>query len=80
MKVGILGGGQLGLMLAQAAAQLGLECVGLSPQESPPLSKVTKVLQEDYHDKSALMKRPLPLQVDAPPLGRSRAPTSLPLE
>ena len=35
--IGILGGGQLGRMLAMAAARLGLKCQVFSPEpDSPP--------------------------------------------
>ena len=53
--VGILGGGQLGRMLALAAAKLGLRCHVLSPDpQSPAFDVARRVTQADYTDKDAL--------------------------
>ena len=38
--IGILGGGQLGRMLASAAAQLGFDVNIFCPGESPPAARV----------------------------------------
>ena len=38
--IGILGGGQLGRMLAVAAARLGLRCHIYEPGEDPPAAQV----------------------------------------
>ncbi len=38
--IGIVGGGQLGRMLAMAAAQLGYKCHIYAPEEAPPAAEV----------------------------------------
>jgi 5-(carboxyamino)imidazole ribonucleotide synthase len=53
--IGILGGGQLGRMLAMAAARLGFKCHVLCPEPaSPAFEVVRRVTEADYGDKSAL--------------------------
>ena len=53
--IGILGGGQLGRMLAMAAARLGFKCHVLCPEPaSPAFEVVRRVTEADYADKSAL--------------------------
>src|SRR5215470_13413473 len=53
--IGILGGGQLGRMLAMAAARLGFKCHVLCPEPaSPAFDVVRRVTEADYSDKAAL--------------------------
>ncbi|MES2035187.1 MAG: 5-(carboxyamino)imidazole ribonucleotide synthase [Pseudomonadota bacterium] len=53
--IGILGGGQLGRMLALAAARLGLDVVVLTPDEGSPASRVVKhTIVSPYADPDAL--------------------------
>jgi len=53
--IGILGGGQLGRMLAMAAARLGLKCHVYSPDpHSPAFDVVRRVTLADYGDERAL--------------------------
>jgi 5-(carboxyamino)imidazole ribonucleotide synthase len=53
--IGILGGGQLGRMLALAAAELGLSCHIYSPEtDSPAFSVARAQTQADWADESAL--------------------------
>jgi 5-(carboxyamino)imidazole ribonucleotide synthase len=53
--VGILGGGQLGRMLAQAAARLGFKCRIFAPSpDSPAFDVVHRVTCADYTDTQAL--------------------------
>jgi 5-(carboxyamino)imidazole ribonucleotide synthase len=53
--IGILGGGQLGRMLALAAARLGLKCHVFCPEPlSPAFDVVRRVTEADYADTSAL--------------------------
>ncbi|MCF8505010.1 MAG: 5-(carboxyamino)imidazole ribonucleotide synthase [Caulobacter sp.] len=53
--IGILGGGQLGRMLALAAARLGLDVVILTPDAGSPASKVAReTLVAAYDDQAAL--------------------------
>ncbi|HEY1979122.1 MAG TPA: 5-(carboxyamino)imidazole ribonucleotide synthase [Xanthobacteraceae bacterium] len=53
--IGILGGGQLGRMLALAAARLGFKCHVFSPTpDSPALDVVDRATRADYTDTEAL--------------------------
>ena len=54
MKIGIVGGGQLGLMLGQAAHRLQIECAFLDPNPNCPAAKVGKLITADYTDTEAL--------------------------
>jgi 5-(carboxyamino)imidazole ribonucleotide synthase len=53
-RVGIVGGGQLGLMLAEAGAGLGIECVTLDPTPGAPASRVARQIVAGYDDETAL--------------------------
>ncbi len=54
-RIGILGGGQLGRMLALAAAPLGFRCHIFGPEEQPPAGQVAdSVTIADYLDEAAL--------------------------
>ena len=53
--IGLLGGGQLGRMLALAAARLGFKCHVFSPNpDSSAFDVVHRVTTADYNDKEAL--------------------------
>ena len=53
--IGIIGGGQLGRMLAMAAAQLGYRCHVLDPVEDGPAAQVSAgFTRADYGDTEAL--------------------------
>jgi 5-(carboxyamino)imidazole ribonucleotide synthase len=53
--IGILGGGQLGRMLAQAASRVGFKCHVFAPNpESPAFDVVHRVTCADYADTQAL--------------------------
>ncbi|HKJ71882.1 MAG TPA: 5-(carboxyamino)imidazole ribonucleotide synthase [Gammaproteobacteria bacterium] len=54
MRVGILGGGQLGRMLALAGHPLGLGLTVLDPAEAPCAAEVARHLQGDFGDSRAL--------------------------
>lgn len=54
MKIGILGGGQLGRMLALAAHPLGIETLLVDPTQGAPASRVASQLVAAYTDPSAL--------------------------
>ncbi|MBI5941426.1 MAG: 5-(carboxyamino)imidazole ribonucleotide synthase [Caulobacterales bacterium] len=55
--IGILGGGQLGRMLALAAARLGLDVVILTPDEGSPASRVAReTIVAAYDDPAALAR------------------------
>jgi 5-(carboxyamino)imidazole ribonucleotide synthase len=54
MKIGILGGGQLGRMLALAAHPLGIETLLVDPSAGAPASQVSAQLVASYTDPTAL--------------------------
>ncbi len=54
--IGIIGGGQLGKMLAVAAAQLGYRCHVFDPSEHPCAADVARFTRADYSDESALRR------------------------
>jgi 5-(carboxyamino)imidazole ribonucleotide synthase len=55
--IGILGGGQLGRMLALAAARLGFTCHVFCPEPaSPAFEVVRRVTEADYGDMAALAR------------------------
>jgi 5-(carboxyamino)imidazole ribonucleotide synthase len=53
-RVGIVGGGQLGMMLAEAAVPLGIECLTLDPSPDSPASRVAPTIVAEYDDPAAL--------------------------
>jgi 5-(carboxyamino)imidazole ribonucleotide synthase len=52
--VGIVGGGQLGMMLAEAATGLGIDSLTLDPAPDSPASRVAPAIVGDYDDRAAL--------------------------
>ena len=53
--IGILGGGQLGRMLAMAAARLGYHCHIFAPEADPPAAEVAqRITRADYTDAAAM--------------------------
>lgn len=56
MKIGILGGGQLGRMLALAGYPLGLRFRSLDPKNTVPVGALTEHVCADYDDRNALRK------------------------
>jgi 5-(carboxyamino)imidazole ribonucleotide synthase len=55
--IGIVGGGQLGRMLAMAAAQLGYKCHIYAPDADPPAAEVSALFTRGaYHDEEALAR------------------------
>jgi 5-(carboxyamino)imidazole ribonucleotide synthase len=54
MRVGIVGGGQLGRMLALAAHPLGIDIVTLDPAKPSPASQVAPAIEGAYDDHDAL--------------------------
>src|SRR5690606_3915996 len=53
--IGILGGGQLGRMLAMAAAQLGYRCHVYAPEKDSVAADVSaRFTRGDWHDRQAL--------------------------
>ena len=55
--VGVVGGGQLGRMLGEAAAPLGIELVVSDPTPDPPAAPVTRdALTGDFDDEETLLE------------------------
>lgn len=54
MRIGVIGAGQLGLMLGQAARELGHECVFLDPGSSPPAATLGRVVTAAFDDVTAI--------------------------
>ncbi len=55
MHVGIVGGGQLGRMLALAGHDLGISCTTLDPASDSPASQVAPAIVGAYHDRDSLL-------------------------
>jgi len=54
MRIGIIGGGQLGQMLGHAARKLGHEVFFLDPASRPPAATAGPVIQAPFDDRVAL--------------------------
>jgi len=54
VKIGVLGAGQLGLMLARAGTKLGVECRFMSPDASAPAGRIAELVIADYENDAAL--------------------------
>ena len=55
-QLGMLGGGQLGRMFAQAAVQMGYSVVALCPDADAPVADVAQVITAEYEDEAALQQ------------------------
>src|SRR5574338_1718012 len=55
--IGIIGGGQLGRMLAVAAAQLGYKCHIFDPHERPCAADVAAAFTRADHDDAEALRR-----------------------
>jgi 5-(carboxyamino)imidazole ribonucleotide synthase len=56
VRVGIVGGGQLGMMLVEAGASLGVDCITLDPAADSPAARVGPAIQGTYDDPAALAR------------------------
>ncbi len=54
MRIGVLGGGQLGLMLAEAGEPMGLEFRFLDPSDSAPAARLRAHVQAAFDDLDAI--------------------------
>lgn len=54
MKIGVIGGGQLGRMMAQAGTRLGYQFMFLDPSEDPCAADLGEHLRADFDDPHAL--------------------------
>jgi 5-(carboxyamino)imidazole ribonucleotide synthase len=56
VRVGVLGGGQLGRMLALAGYQLGIEFRFFDPSSGAPVGQIGQLIAADYGDHDALKR------------------------
>jgi 5-(carboxyamino)imidazole ribonucleotide synthase len=56
VRVGVLGGGQLGRMLALAGYQLGIEFRFFDPSSGAPVGQIGQLIAADYGDQEALKR------------------------
>ncbi len=56
MKIGILGGGQLAMMMIQMSAKHKIDFIVVDPNKNPPASKFAKCMESEFDDKSSLDK------------------------
>ena len=56
MKIGILGGGQLAMMMIQMSAKHKIDFIVVDPSKNPPASKFTTCIESEFDDKSSLDK------------------------
>ncbi|MEM8682790.1 MAG: 5-(carboxyamino)imidazole ribonucleotide synthase [Pseudomonadota bacterium] len=54
--VGIIGAGQLGMMLGEAAGALGIRCVFLDPSDKPPARSEGELIQAAFDDPAAIAR------------------------
>ena len=54
MKIGILGGGQLAMMMVQMSAKHNIEFIVVDPSTNPPASKFAKCISSSFDDKISL--------------------------
>jgi len=54
MRIGVIGGGQLGQMLGAAAGALGATCTFVDPSDTPPASSAGPVIKKAFDDPYAL--------------------------
>jgi 5-(carboxyamino)imidazole ribonucleotide synthase len=54
VRVGIVGGGQLGRMLALAGHDLGIACISLDPAKDSPAAQVAPAIVGEFGDEPAL--------------------------
>ena len=54
MRIGILGGGQLAMMMIQMSAKHNIDFIVVDPSDNPPASKYAQCIKSDYNDKDSL--------------------------
>ena len=54
MRIGILGGGQLAMMMIQMSAKHNINFIVVDPSDNPPASKYAQCIKSDYNDKDSL--------------------------
>ena len=56
MIIGVIGAGQLGMMLGESARELGCDCIFLDPNKNSPAKKIGEVLNYEFNDLKAIKK------------------------
>ena len=56
MRIGIIGGGQLGQMLGYAGPELGFDCVFIDPSPEPPAANAGEVISAAFDDVDAITR------------------------
>ena len=56
LRVGVVGGGQLGQMLGFAGRGLGIECEYLDPSAEPPAASAGRVVRAAFDDRGAILE------------------------
>lgn len=56
LRVGVVGGGQLGQMLGMAGCDLGIECEYLDPSPEPAAAIAGRVVRANFNDRAAILK------------------------
>ena len=56
MIIGVIGAGQLGMMLGESARELGCDCIFLDPNKNSPAKKIGEVLNHEFNDLKAIKK------------------------
>ena len=54
MRIGILGGGQLAMMMIQMSEKHNIDFIVVDPSDNPPASKYVQCIKSDYNDKGSL--------------------------
>ena len=54
MRIGILGGGQLAMMMIQMSQKHNFDFIVVDPSDNPPASKYAKHIKSKYNDKNTL--------------------------
>ena len=54
MRIGILGGGQLAMMMIQMSAKHNIDFIVVDPSDNPPASKYAQCIKSDYNNKDSL--------------------------
>ena len=54
MRLGILGGGQLAMMMIQMSQKHEIDFIGVDPADNPPASQYSKHIKSNYNDKGTL--------------------------
>ena len=56
MKIGILGGGQLAMMMIEKSLKHDIDFIVLDPSHKPPASRYVNCIKSEFEDKKALDK------------------------